>query len=236
MYSVATVSRAVWAFAIVYVLCASILMKGYLKLTKSQKKVMKFVPIIVVILAFAINKITKMRNAEADLFTNAYAYISGCMPLLSIHVEEAISEIRTHGMLTMYGFLHPIFFVTNRLHILSYPKSFTNAKLVKDNLETFINLSPEISMNAYATLFYDFYIDFGWIGIAIGSFVFGFICMKAFNAYENRGDTRSLVLYLILFQFILFSVARIYTVYPTRALSFIWMIFMFRNIRKTNRV
>ena len=60
-----------------------------------------------------------MRNAEADLFTNAYAYISGCMPLLSIHVEEAISEIRTHGMLTMYGFLHPIFFVTNRLHILS---------------------------------------------------------------------------------------------------------------------
>ena len=109
LYSVATVSRAVWAFAIVYVLCASILMKGYLKLTKSQKKVMKFVPIIVVILAFAINKITKMRNAEADLFTNAYAYISGCMPLLSIHVEEAISEIRTHGMLTMYGFLHPIF-------------------------------------------------------------------------------------------------------------------------------
>ena len=136
----------------------------------------------------------------------------------------------------MYGFLHPIFFVTNRLHILSYPKSFTNAKLVKDNLETFINLSPEISMNAYATLFYDFYIDFGWIGIAIGSYDFGFICMKAFNAYENRGDTRSLVLYLILFQFILFSVARIYTVYPTRALSFIWMIFMFRNIRKTNRV
>ena len=67
--------RAVWAFAIVYVLCASILMKGYLKLTKSQKKVMKFVPIIVVILAFAINKITKMRNAEADLFTNAYCII-----------------------------------------------------------------------------------------------------------------------------------------------------------------
>ncbi len=32
--------------------------------------------------------------------------------------------------------------------------------------------------------------------------------MKAFNAYENRGDTRSLVLYLILFQFILFSVAK----------------------------
>ena len=82
LYSVATVSRAVWAFAIVYVLCASILMKGYLKLTKSQKKVMKFVPIIVVILAFAINKITKMRNAEADLFTNAYAYISGCIFVL----------------------------------------------------------------------------------------------------------------------------------------------------------
>ena len=53
---------------------------------------------------------------------------------------------------------------------------------MKDNLETFINLSPEISMNAYATLFYDFYIDFGWIGIAIGSFVLDLYVLKAFNA------------------------------------------------------
>lgn len=50
------------------------------------------------------------------------------------------------------------------------------------------------------------------------------------------GDTAFTCIIFDIIQFILFSVARIYTVYPTRALSFIWMIFMFRNIRKTNRV
>ncbi len=44
---------------------------------KEPKKVMKFVQIIVVILAFAINKITKMRNAEADLFTNDMPIFQG---------------------------------------------------------------------------------------------------------------------------------------------------------------
>lgn len=78
-------TRAVWAFAIVYVLCASILMKGYLKLTKSQKKVMKFVPIIVVILAFAINKITKMRNAMAK--TIIIRRIKLCIRIYSFRIN-----------------------------------------------------------------------------------------------------------------------------------------------------
>ena len=84
-------------------------------------------------------------------------------------------------------------------------------------------------MNAYATLFYDFYIDFGMPGIAIGSFFFGYICMRVFDLYRRACNSRNLVLCLILFQFVLFSVARIYTVYATRALSIIWLIPMFKK-------
>lgn len=235
-YSIATVSRAIWAFSIIYVVSTFFLMKKNQILTIKQKKIAKFVPIIVIILALIINKITNLRNSEADIFINAYAYIAGCMPILSIHLEETISQIRTYGMLTLYGFLNPIFFVTNYLHLFSFPEPYTNAKLVKDNLETFFSIAPNINMNAYATLFYDFYIDFGWIGIAIGSFGFGFLCMKAFNLYKHRKDTFSLVLYLILLQFILFSVARIYTVYATRALSLIWIFIMFKRAKEKKSI
>lgn len=232
-YSIATVSRAVWAFAILYVGAVVILFRKNIVLSRRQKRILKFAPLIVIVLALVINKITMMRNSEADIFANAYAYIAGCMPLLTIHLTESISSIRTYGMLTLYGFLNPIFFVTNFIHLFTYPTAFTNAKLVKDNLEPFFRLSPNITMNAYSTLFYDFYIDFGWIGIAVGSFIFAFICMKAFNVYKSRGDKKSLVLYLILLQFIFFSVARIYTIYATRALSLVWIIPMFMKVKKS---
>lgn len=228
-YSISTVSRAVYAFAIIYVIVVCILVRKSFVLTKKQKKLIRMAPIIVLVFFLVINQFTKMRNSEADLLVNAYAYLSGAMPLLSIHLKEAISSTRTYGMLTFYGFLHPIFFVTNRLHILSYPQAFQNAKLIKANLETFISLGPNISMNAYATLFYDFYIDFGYFGVALLSALFGYLCMRSYKYYKRIGDSRSLVLYLLLLQFILFSMARIYTVLATRALSFVWLLIMFKK-------
>ena len=62
--------------------------------------------------------------------------------------------------MSLNGFLYPIFFVFNYLHIFSYPDAFVNAQNVKNSLEIFMPLSPDITMNAYVTLFYYFYIDF----------------------------------------------------------------------------
>ena len=104
-----------------------------------------------------------MRNVEADVFTNMYAYIAGCMPLLTLHLNDAISSLRTYGAMSLNGFLYPIFFVFNYLHIFSYPDAFVNAQNVKNSLEIFMPLSPDITMNAYVTLFYYFYIDFGYL-------------------------------------------------------------------------
>lgn len=172
-----------------------------------------------------------MRDTEADIFTNMYAYITGCMPLLTLHLDEVTSSIRTYGAMSLNGFLYPMFFVLNYLHILSYPDAFVDAQFVKNSLEVFMPLSPHITMNAYVTLFYYFYIDFGYFGIALGSFVFGYLCMKSYKYWKQNGDIRSLVIYLILMQFIVFSVARIYTGLSTRALSVVWLLLLFHKVR-----
>ena len=165
---------------------------------------MKYGVVLIILLCVIIYRITLMRNVEADVFTNMYAYIAGCMPLLTLHLNDAISSLRTYGAMSLNGFLYPIFFVFNYLHI---------------------------TMNAYVTLFYYFYIDFGYFGIALGSFVFGFLCMKSYKSWKRNGNVRSLVTYLILIQFIVFSVARIYTGLSTRALSLVWLFLLFRKVR-----
>ena len=78
---------------------------------------------------------------------------------------------------------------------------------------------------------YYFYIDFGYFGIALGSFVFGFYVWSLINLGNEMENVRSLVAYLILIQFIVFSVARIYTGLSTRALSLVWLFLLFRKVR-----
>lgn len=230
-YSISTVSRAVWAFSVLYILFIVLFYRKKYSLSKKVKRMMKYGIFIIVLLCVIIYKITLMRNVEADIFANMYAYIVGCMPLLTLHLNEAISSIRTYGAMSLNGFLYPIFFVLNYLHIYSYPDAFVDAQFVKESLEVFMPLSPDITMNAYVTLFYYFYIDFGYLGIALGSFVFGYLCMKSYKYLKQNGDIRSLVLYLILMQFIVFSVARIYTGLSTRALSVVWLLFLFHKVQ-----
>lgn len=234
-YSISTVSRSLWAFSILYILFIVLLYRGKYSLSKKVKRMMKYGFFIIILLCVIIYRITLMRNAEADILTNMYAYMTGCMPLLTLHLDEATSSIRTYGAMSLNGFLYPMFFVLNYLHILSYPDAFVDALFVKNSLEVFMPLSPHITMNAYVTLFYYFYIDFGYFGIALGSFVFGYLCMKSYKYWKRNGDIRSLVIYLILMQFIVFSVARIYTSISTRALSLFWIIFIFNMIYRNNK-
>lgn len=228
-FSLSTVSRAIWAFTIIYIVFTMILYRKNYQLTAKQKKIIKFSPILIVVLFLVINQLTKMRNSEADILQNAYTYISGALPLLSIHLDNTISNTRTYGMLTLFGFLHPVLFILNRIHIIPYTNTFYEVQNIKDYLEIFRNIGEGINMNAYSTLFYDFYIDFGMIGVFVFSLLFGYICMRSYVNFRNKPDMRNLVLYLVLLQFIIFSMARIYTIYATRALTIIWLIPMFKK-------
>lgn len=231
LYSVSTVSRAIWSFLILYAICVMIICKGKYQLPKKVKKWIRRIPIFIVILFLIIVFITQQRSAdsEANIILNMYAYLAGGISLMDIYLQSPISNMCTYGFFSMYGFVQPIFFVLNYLHILDYPQAILDTIQIKDALEVYIPISDHITMNAYSTLFYNFYLDFRIVGIFIGSMIFGLICMKMYRNFKQRQDFKSLAIYLILVQFIIFSMARIYTSLTTRALTFIWILFMFRN-------
>ena len=70
-YSISTVSRAVWAFSVLYILFIVLLYGKKYSLSKKVKRMMKYGVVLIILLCVIIYRITLMRNVEADVFTNS---------------------------------------------------------------------------------------------------------------------------------------------------------------------
>ena len=67
-------------------------------------------------------------------------------------------------------------------------------------------VSPNQSYNTYATIFYEFYADGGWIGVILCSLIFGYVSGVYYRRYVNEKSLRNIVNYgFFLSMFILFS-------------------------------
>lgn len=228
-YSLGSVSRAVWVFAILYIGIIMVIFYFNKSIPKSSTKVLRAIPIILLVLILIVFGITMMRSGDSsvNLKYNALAYLTGGVSLFDMHLDGFASTIRTYGVFSLYGFLYPVFFVLHYLGIMRYPLLVDRVQYIKLYLEEFHKLSDHITMNAYSTMFFNFYSDFGVIGIILGSAIFGIAAMYAYQNFIKNQDFRTLLIYLIVVQFMLFSMARIYTSLTTRALSFIWILFIF---------
>ncbi len=231
LYSISTVSRAIWAFLILYLGIIFIAFYRGRVMSHRAKKWIKKIPLLAVVLFIVILGITKRRAGEGQVdisyvFYDMIAYLTGGINLFDIHMQEPLAEIRTYGFLSLFGFIQPFFFVLNYIGILKYPPVFKDVAYIKHSLERFIPISEHIRMNAYCTLFFNFYSDFGIIGVFLGSFLFGYFCMLSYTYFIRKKDLRTFVCYLILIQFMIFSMARIYTMYDTRALTLIWLLLL----------
>lgn len=237
LYSISTVSRAIWAFSILYMIVILLVFMKQRRMSPTLMKWLKRIPLFMAVLFLIIIMITRSRSStsEVHLVYNMIAYLTGGISLFDIHLQEPIAELRTYGCFSLYGFVFPIFFIMNYTGILKYPQVITDISTIKHKLELFVPISDHVTINAYSTLFFNFYSDFGYAGIVIGSLVFGYWCMYAFINFSREKNIRSFVFYLIIVQFMIFSMARIYTIYTTRALSLVWLLILLpkRNKKET---
>lgn len=230
LFSIVTVSRNALVFSIIYLIFGSMIYGKHKKISEKIKKTLKKAPIIILLLAIGVGTITLLRKASAVFLKEAYVYLTGAIPSLSERLTEPFAELRTYGMLSTRGFTRIIFILLDKIGI-HYPESYLTADDILDNLEGFIPIGKGINMNAYATMFYDFYIDGGLVGIILGSIILGYICRRVYIGVKYNINICNTVFYLLIIQQLLFSMARIYSVYPTRALPFILILFMFKRIK-----
>ncbi len=73
---------------------------------------------------------------------------------------------------------------------------------------SWIEVFPRNWYNAYVSCFFYFYLDFGIIGVMLGSFVFGKISSIFYNLLIKNKSLLSILIYMIILQCIIDSFIR----------------------------
>ncbi|WP_071460920.1 O-antigen polymerase [Bacillus massilinigeriensis] len=176
------------------------------------------------------------RKVDFNLFKEFFIYFG--VPI--IHMEYRINVIDTHfpnyysfGLSSLNG-LTQTFFLTLRVFkvIGSYPDPFLRAnELSFEVLETGINVGGEITnMNAFATIFYQFYIDGRIFGVVLGMFFFGIFVGHFYSRMMLTFSNKYVLIYLLLAQKLVFSMVRFYFNQVNQTISFILAFFVFTYV------
>ena len=166
----------------------------------------KYVLLVIAGLAIlGVAALTLLRSASSLGFS-AYAYLSIPMGLLSHFIEVVDGAgFRSFGA----SFLYPLFYLLNAaMKAIGAGSEFLGDLVYYVGLpqeEWVAGLFPNRVYNAFATMFYYLYLDFGIVGIPVLSGLFGafvtFVYRKAFLGREKL----AFMWYLLLFQTLLGS-------------------------------
>lgn len=162
---------------------------------KKIKKVFKYSIIIIILVGYVLILISEFRSIAktgedqySTLQTLTY-YYGGSVQFF----EECVSKFKiehTYGFSSLRGFFAPFFGVL-KIFGLDSPEVLENANAYLSEIHNHvINISPTKSYNSFATCFFQFYCDFGVVGIILLSFFFGYYAQSRYDIllhYRNKG-------------------------------------------------
>lgn len=135
---------------------------------------------------------------------NIYTYYVGSIPYFGQRISLLPSDLHySFGMTSLRGLFAPIVAVLGLLGIKE-PYLMT---LATQNIESLhnvvLNITPTHKFNSYATVFFEFYLDGGVMGIIILSFLFGLISFYLFKKCINFNSARDQFRYAYFFSIFL---------------------------------
>jgi oligosaccharide repeat unit polymerase len=204
----------------------------YLLLRNKIKKTSKLKKFLILggctsILVVAMFMITFSRSGEkVDILRTLYIYFGAPIEFLDYNInliDNEHSNIYGYGVSSFYGFIYPIMFLLRILYIVNpYPAHMT---LIHDmsvgNLQNVVNLGGDININAFATLFYQPYLDGRFVGVAIILALLGFVGSLFYFKWTKQKSILYQTAYLLILHKILFSMVRFWFTQPGQAISLI---------------
>ncbi|SCI44936.1 Uncharacterised protein [uncultured Clostridium sp.] len=237
LYLIVSASRFMLMQVIIGVIYMFILQKK-----KLPKKIKKIIKVIIVGLIAGIIIVTQLRENRVNgktydwgMWKGAYSYFSVSIPLLDYWIEY-IDSIN----FTSYGlaFFRAPLNIFNLLILGPLNIEFNSLKSTIEMInvvESFVQVFPKHTYNAFASMFYYLYLDFREIGVFLGSAVFGWLCGRAYkNAMRLQSD-RNLAFLLIFIQAIFKSMVRWEFSSPSFFVAFIMTFFIFRKDKSDDK-
>ena len=188
-------------------------------ITKKTKKRMVLI-VIAVFAALMLLTVIRSEGASRKKVNTIYAYLSIPVYLLGYWLDANGSVGRLHGSGFFYGILTFFNYFTSKLgfDIPAYRAAYDTIQVTQDQ---WVAVFPHEWYNAYVSMFYYFYIDFGMIGVILGCILFGYLCYIVYYSAFVKKDKCALLYYMLLIQCIICSLVRWQLGTITMVLTFI---------------
>ena len=201
-------------FDVVFVLILYVLINKNLSRRFSEvfRKLPKFAIGIVILLSVAvIAVVTFLRRGATDILVReTYGYFTICYRLFNIHLNlMRENPDYTYGMTLLNGLLRLPLLLIRSFFGIPYPALFQKAyDAIAANNDFYVVGTGRA--NSFVTVFYYFFMDFGYIGIVIGSFLYGYLSQASYYSMLKHMDKRSISIYLLIALGLFLSFARLH--------------------------
>lgn len=180
--------RIILIFAIIFTLAilrreAIVFVKNSYKKHKNKYKLgmVVFVALLIVLFIWS----TTQRTSES-IGQHLYYYLTMCFPYFDGKIIQIDSAgIHTWGAISLHGFTTPFLMLLKNLLGMPYPNWYQLAADWQNSFNESVQIASNRSLNAFSTLFSQMYLDAGVLGVIIISFLFGWTCKRAYQAFRS---------------------------------------------------
>ena len=197
-----------------------------------SSKVKRRIILLYFILLSLILFITFQRDI-IDVMSNYYKYFVGCVPHLQLYMDKLnATDYMSYGASTFKSPVQLFLLALRLLRIIpDYPEWFYRLAEFTDISKTvYIGSGYDMRYNGFVTVFYYFFLDFGYFSVAFFSLVFGFIARKVYFNAKYYTNVRNLAILCILFQIIVVSFARFELSIPRYFITLILLFFCCKKV------
>lgn len=226
-YIITTGGRSVILWFALYFMAVFLMRKSKVNREEIRALLKKYRLIILVggiALVYLLLKMTFARKGDdVDLLKQMYIYFVCPLQNFDYHLKVVdASNMYGYGLSSFYGLIYPILFILSKLRINVFTPYVEKIYAMSfQDLQMGYNIGGGIYMNAFVTAFYQPYLDGRYLGVFVVMIIFGFLSGRFFyNAYY-KNNTKSLLIYILLLQKIIFSYVRFYFTQQAQSICFI---------------
>lgn len=190
---------------------------------KAKRKQLVVISSLVAIIIYGVSWLSFQR--DTSFVDTGYVYLGGGIAGFAERIE--LIDTWYFGAATLHGLLVPIMigfkYLTN-----SYPEWWVNLDVLVEAANE-IQIGPSEYMNAFTTMFYVPYIDFGGLGVLLISFIVGIIYVKSYNSVVFNPNCVNRSVYSLLIVGLFGSMYTLYFTQSPYLLSFAYCYFLFKK-------
>lgn len=210
--------RVPFFYCAVFVLCSLYIFRvdfksvvlSFRSTSKKTKRIAIIAAIgVIAVAVYMIAHLSNSRDINYSVGNSIYSYFTGCFPFLEYNINIIDqNQVNTFGTAFFHGILTIVFYVLNAAKLCAYP-AFYNYVHEWGNVQEFIQIGSA-NFNAFVTPFYYFYMDFRYLGVLLGSAIYGLLSIQIYHRMKSQETYhfKYVAAYMLIIQSIVTSMVR----------------------------